>query len=165
MLKSTVLNGATIEDLISYCVENEKTIERIDERPFSTKYGDWTLVSFLDSIHQQVHTALVKGNISKEMPVCVRVHMENVFTDILQESTESLHVDDALAYISNEQSGVFLLIRPHEASSDVKTYGVGAQILSDLGVGKMRILGSPRKLNALKGFGLEVVEYITGRKE
>jgi GTP cyclohydrolase II len=47
------------------------------------------------------------------------------------------------------------------ASSDVKTYGVGAQILSDLGVGKMRILGSPRKLNALKGFGLEVVEYGT----
>jgi hypothetical protein len=74
-----------------------------------------------------------------------------------------LHVNDALAYISKERSGVFLLIRPHEASSDVKTYGVGAQILSDLGVGKMRILGSPRKLNALKGFGLEVVEYITGR--
>jgi 3,4-dihydroxy 2-butanone 4-phosphate synthase/GTP cyclohydrolase II len=63
-----------------------------------------------------------------------------------------LHVNDALAYISKERSGVFLLIRPHEASSDVKTYGVGAQILSDLGVGKMRILGSPRKLNALKGF-------------
>ncbi len=54
-----------------------------------------------------------------------------------------------------------MLIRPHEASSDVKTYGVGAQILSDLGVGKMRILGNPRKLNALNGFGLEVVEYIT----
>jgi hypothetical protein len=51
-----------------------------------------------------------------------------------------------------------------KASSDVKTYGVGAQILSDLGVGKMRILGSPRKLNALKGFGLEVIEYITGGK-
>jgi 3,4-dihydroxy 2-butanone 4-phosphate synthase/GTP cyclohydrolase II len=90
--------------------------------------------------------------------------MENVFADILQENTKSLHVNDALAYISKEQSGVFLLIRPHEASSDVKTYGVGAQILSDLGVGKMRILGSPRKLNALKGFGLEVVEYITGGK-
>jgi 3,4-dihydroxy 2-butanone 4-phosphate synthase/GTP cyclohydrolase II len=90
--------------------------------------------------------------------------MENVFTDVLQENTKSLHVDDALAYISKEHSGVFLLIRPHEASSDVKTYGVGAQILSDLGVGKMRILGSPRKLNALKGFGLEVVEYITGEK-
>lgn len=158
------IKWGTIEDLISYRVENEKTIERIDERPFSTKYGEWTLVSFLDSIHQQTHTALVKGNINKNIPVCVRVHMENVFTDILQENTKSLHVDDALAHISSEQNGVFLLIRPHEASSDVKTYGVGAQILSDLDVGKMRILGSPRKLNALKGFGLEVVEYITDGK-
>lgn len=150
-----------IEDLISYRVENEKTVKRIDERPFSTKYGDFTLVSFLDSIHQQTHTALVKGKIDKNTPVCVRVHMENMLTDVLQENTKSLRVDDALKYIGEKDSGVFLLIRPHEASSDVKTYGIGAQILSDLGVGKMRVLGSPRKLNALKGFGLEVVEYIT----
>ncbi len=155
------IKWGTIEDLISYRVENEKTIERIDERPFSTQYGDFTLVSFLDSIHQQTHTALVKGKIDKNTPVCVRVHMENILTDILQENTKSLRVDDALAHIGDQDKGVFLLIRPHEASSDVKTYGVGAQILSDLGVGKMRILGSPRKLNALKGFGLEVVEYIT----
>lgn len=155
------IKWGTIEDLISYRVENEKTIERINERQFSSKYGDFTLVSFLDSIHQQTHTALVKGKIDKNIPICVRVHMENMLTDILQENTMSLRVDDALEYISEKDSGVFLLIHPHEASSDVKTYGIGAQILSDLGVGKMRILGSPRKLNALKGFGLEVVEYIT----
>ncbi len=158
------IKWGTIEDLISYRVENEKTIERISERPFNTKYGDFTLVSFLDTIHQQMHTALVKGNIDKDSPVCVRVHMENIFTDILQENSSSLGVDDALEYISQKESGVFLLIRTHEGSNDVKTYGVGAQILSDLGVGKMRILGSPRKLNALKGFGLEVVEYITNKK-
>ncbi|SMN13792.1 3,4-dihydroxy-2-butanone 4-phosphate synthase / GTP cyclohydrolase II [Bathymodiolus heckerae thiotrophic gill symbiont] len=155
------IKWGTIEDLISYRVGNEKTIERIDERPFSTKYGDFTLVSFLDSIHRQTHTALVKGDIDKDTPVCVRVHMENVFTDILQETSSSLGVNDALAHISNKDSGVFLLIRTHEGGNDIKTYGVGAQILSDLGVGKMRILGSPRKLNALKGFGLEVIEYIT----
>ncbi len=155
------IKWGTIEDLISYRVENEKTIERVDERLFSTQYGEFTLVSFLDSIHQQTHTALVKGKIDKNTPICVRVHMENILTDILQENTQSLRVEDALAHIADQDNGVFLLIRPHEASSDVKTYGVGAQILSDLGVGKMRILGSPRKLNALKGFGLEVVEYIT----
>ncbi len=155
------IKWGTIEDLISYRVEHEKTIQRINERPFSAKYGDFTLVSFLDSIHQKEHTALVKGKIDKNTPVCVRVHMENIFTDILQENTQSMRVDYALEHISNQDSGVFLLIRPHEASDDVKTYGVGAQILSDLGVGKMRILGNPRKLNALKGFGLEVVEYIT----
>ncbi|AYQ56860.1 3,4-dihydroxy-2-butanone-4-phosphate synthase [Bathymodiolus thermophilus thioautotrophic gill symbiont] len=158
------IKWGTIEDLISYRIENEKTIERVDERPFSTKYGDFTLVSFLDSIHQQTHTALVKGDIDKDTPVCVRVHMENVFTDVLQESSDSLGVNDALAYISKEDSGVFLLIRSTESSNDVKTYGVGAQILSDLGVSKMRILGSPRKLNAIKGFGLEVTEYITNKK-
>ncbi|WXT99829.1 MAG: Riboflavin biosynthesis protein RibBA [Catillopecten margaritatus gill symbiont] len=158
------IKWGTIEDLISYRVENEKTIERVDERPFSTKYGEFTLVSFLDTIHQQTHTALVKGDINKDNPVCVRVHMENVFTDILQENSNSLGVNDALEHISQKESGVFLLIRTHEGSNDVKTYGVGAQILSDLGVGKMRILGSPRKLNALKGFGLEVVEYITNKE-
>jgi hypothetical protein len=68
-------------------VENEKTIERIDERPFNTKYGEWTLVSFLDSIHQQTHTALVKGNIDKDTPVCVRVHMENVLPSSFKIST------------------------------------------------------------------------------
>ena len=87
--------------------------------------------------------------------------MENIFTDILQEKTKCMQVEYALKHIANQDSGVFLLIRPHEASNDVKTYGIGAQILSDLGVGKMRILGNPRKFNALKGFGLEVVEYIT----
>lgn len=155
------IKWGTIEDLISYRVENEKTIKRIDERPFFTKYADFKLVLFLDSIHQQTHVALVKGKIDKNIPVCVRVHMENIFTDILQETSSSLSVNDALMHMSNENSGVFLLIRTHESSNDIKTYGVGAQILSDLGVGKMRILGNPRKLNALKGFGLEVVEYIS----
>jgi 3,4-dihydroxy 2-butanone 4-phosphate synthase/GTP cyclohydrolase II len=62
------IKWGTIEDLISYRVENEKTIERIDERPFNTKYGEWTLVSFLDSIHQQTHTALVKEIKSSIVP-------------------------------------------------------------------------------------------------
>ncbi|SMN12140.1 3,4-dihydroxy-2-butanone 4-phosphate synthase / GTP cyclohydrolase II [uncultured Candidatus Thioglobus sp.] len=158
------IKWGTIEDLISYRVENEKTIECLGKRPFNTQYGEFTMVSFLDTIHQQTHIALVKGEISKNTPVCVRVHMENMLTDILQEQSESLQVGDALKHISKEASGVFLLIRSHEGSNDVKTYGVGAQILSDLGVSKMRILGSPRKLNALKGFGLEVVEYITSEK-
>jgi hypothetical protein len=76
--------------------------------------------------------------------------MENVFADILQENAKSLHVNDALAYISKERSGVFLLIRPHETGSDVKTYGVGAQILSDLGVGVFGVKWA--LINTLNGF-------------
>ena len=90
--------------------------------------------------------------------------MEDTFRDVLQESTKGFGVDDALKHISKSQSGVFLLLRKQseqsilqnidnssrEMGDDIKTYGVGAQILSDLGVKKMRILGSPRKLHGLK---------------
>ncbi len=162
--KTHDIKWGTIEDLISYRVENEKTIERVSARDFNTQYGQFQLVSFLDTIHNQTHMALVKGDIAPNQPTCVRVHMENILTDILQENTTALGIDDALQYIAKQDSGVFLLIRQNKSSNDVKTYGVGAQILSDLGVGQMRLLGNPRKLNALKGFGLEVVEYITGDK-
>lgn len=158
------IKWGTIEDLISYRVENEKTIERINEREFQTQYATFRLISFLDSIHNETHLALVKGDIAHDGTTCVRVHMENVLTDILQERSLALSATDALKYIADKNSGVFLLLRQHKSSNDVKTYGVGAQILSDLGVGKMCLLGSPRKFNALKGFGLEVVEYITDRK-
>ncbi len=168
----------TIEDLISYRVENEKTIERINEREFKTKHATFRLISFLDSIHNETHIALVKGEIKPNAATCVRVHMEDTFKDVLQEQNTKFSVEDALKIIASEDSGVFLLLRMQDdisilenidnvnASShdDVKTYGVGAQILADLGVNKMKILGSPRKLHGLKGFGLEVSDYIDTKK-
>ncbi|SFV87106.1 3,4-dihydroxy-2-butanone 4-phosphate synthase / GTP cyclohydrolase II [hydrothermal vent metagenome] len=172
------IKWGTIEDLISYRIENEKTIERINERHFETKHGTFKLVSFLDSIHNDTHLALVKGKINDSSETHVRVHMEDTFKDVLKESSEGFSVDEALKHISNAETGVFLLLRKQtdqsilqhidgrvrETGDDIKTFGVGAQILSDLGIKKMKILGSPRKLNALKGFGLEVVEYINTSK-
>ena len=169
------IKWGTIEDLISYRIENEKTVERINEREFKTEHGSFRLISFLDSIYNETHLALVKGDISGDKDTCVRVHMEDTFKDVLQEATNSFSVDDALKHISKADNGVFLLLRKQSDSSilknidrstpdangdDIKTYGVGAQILSDLGVKKMKILGSPRKLHGLKGFGLEVSEYV-----
>ncbi len=169
------LKWGTIEDLISYRIENEKTIERINERHFNTEYGEFRLVSFLDSIHDETHLALVKGEIKASEDVCVRVHMEDTFKDVLREDSSSFSVDDALQHIGKSNSGVLLLLRKQTDQSilqkidnsgvalggdDIKTYGVGAQILSELGVKKMKILGSPRKLHGLKGFGLEVSEYV-----
>ncbi len=168
------IKWGTIEDLISYRIENEKTIERINERNFTTEYGEFKVVSFLDSIHNETHLALVKGSINSDKSTCVRVHMEDTFKDVLKESSNSFGIDAALNYISKADSGVLLLLRKQTDESilenidnvvagggdDIKTYGVGAQILSDLGVKKMKILGSPRKLHGLKGFGLEVTEYI-----
>jgi len=174
------IKWGTIEDLISYRVENEKTIERINEREFKTKHGSFRLISFLDSIHNETHLALVKGDINESSETCVRVHMEDTFKDVLQENSASFGVDAALEYIAKNDAGVFLLLRKQTDNSilknidnavnkiggdDIKTYGVGAQILSDLGVKKMKILGSPRKLHGLKGFGLEVSEYVDAKKQ
>ncbi|SMN15033.1 3,4-dihydroxy-2-butanone 4-phosphate synthase / GTP cyclohydrolase II [uncultured Candidatus Thioglobus sp.] len=169
------IKWGTIEDLISYRIENEKTIERINEREFKTEYGSFRLISFLDSIYNETHLALVKGDVGNDKDTCVRVHMEDTFKDVLQENSNNFSVNDALKYISKTDNGVFLLLRKQNDESilqnidnsmrdaggdDIKTYGVGAQILSDLGVKKMKILGSPRKLHGLKGFGLEVSEYV-----
>jgi 3,4-dihydroxy 2-butanone 4-phosphate synthase/GTP cyclohydrolase II len=165
----------TIEDLISYRISNEKTIERINERLLKTKYTTFKLISFLDTIHNEIHLALVKGKIENNKETLVRVHMENTFTDILQEKSNGFNIDTALEYISQADKGVLLLLRKQNNTSilkninntfsnsgfdDIKTYGIGAQILYNLGVRKMKILGSRRKLNSLKGFGIEVVEYI-----
>ncbi|QKQ24003.1 3,4-dihydroxy-2-butanone-4-phosphate synthase [Candidatus Ruthia endofausta] len=167
-----------IEDLISYRVENEKTIERINEREFKTEFAIFRLISFLDSIHNETHLALVKGEISSNTDTCVRVHMEDVFKDVLREKSNNFSVNAVLKHIAKLDSGVLLLLRMQtdqsilenidkvngNAHDDIKTYGVGAQILSDLGVKRMRILGSPRKLYGLKGFGLEVTEYVDTSK-
>lgn len=172
------IKWGTIEDLISYRVENEKTIERISEREFKTQYATFKLVSFLDSIHHETHLALIKGDISAEIDTCVRVHMEDTLKDVLKENSNSFNIDEALKHIAKSSSGVFLLLRKQtnqsilenvdatakDSTNDIKTYGVGAQILLDLGVKKMKILGSPRKLRGLKGFGLEVSEYIDTNK-
>lgn len=159
------IKWGTIEDLISYRVENEKTIERINERDFKTQYGTFRLISFLDTIYNETHLALVKGQIDCNNQVCVRVHMEDVFKDVLQESGDNFGIDAALSYIAKADSGVFLLLRKQNKNNDdIKTYGVGAQILSNLGVKKMKILGSRRKMRGLKGFGLEVSDYIDTKK-
>ncbi len=168
----------TIENLISYRVENEKTIERINEREFKTEFATFRLISFLDSIHNETHLALVKGEINGNSDTYVRVHMEDTFKDVLREKSNSFSVDAVLKHIAKSDSGVLLLLRMQTNQSilenidnvngdihdDIKTYGVGAQILSDLGVKRMKILGNPRKLYGLKGFGLEVTEYIDTNK-
>ena len=163
-----------IADLIHYRVENEKTVERISQRPFKTKYGDFELYSYLDTIHNDIHIALVKGTMSKKTEPYVRVHMENIFKDVLQEVQRGFSINSALSMISEVDSGVFLLLRKqsnqailenidnqdYKSSDDGKTFGIGAQILSDLGVSKMKSLGKPRNWPGLEGFGITITEYV-----
>ena len=164
----------TIEDLISYRISNEKTIKRVGERKFITKRTIFRLISFFDNVHNTTHLTLVKGNITPNNDTYVRVHMEDTFKDVLQEKSTGFSVHDALEYIKKFENAVFLLLRKQNNETifnnvnnaadlikdDIKTYGIGAQILADLGVGKMKILGSPRIFHCLKGFDLKIVEYI-----
>ena len=168
----------TIADLIHYRVENEKSIERINQRPFETKYGKFNLYSYLDRIHNDIHIALVKGVIDESSEPYVRVHMENIFKDVLQEYKRGFTINSALNKISEVDTGVFLLLRKQDnqailenidnqdynSKDDSRTFGIGAQILADLGVTNMKSLGNPRKWPGLDGFGINITEYINTKE-
>ena len=180
------LKMGTIEDLIKYRIENEKTVDRIADKDFPTKYGQYRLFAYQDNLDNCLHLALVKGTIDASKPVLVRVHMENVLCDSLS-ATENCGwpLDKAMEQISEaDEAGVIVILRKEHAardivnqmihpgssesskesaSSDLRTLGVGAQILTDLGVQKMRLMSRPRKIHGLAGFGLEVVDYVEGK--
>ncbi|PHR84176.1 MAG: 3,4-dihydroxy-2-butanone-4-phosphate synthase [Colwellia sp.] len=177
----------TIADLIEFRNETETTIERVSQCKLPTVFGEFDLTVFKDTIDGQAHFALTKGEIKPNEPTLVRVHLENTFRDLLfsqRESVAKWPMANALEKIAKE-GGVLVLLGKHESPMElinlVKKYakidagetvkevnrhigsrnvGVGSQILSNLGVNKMRLLSSQTKYHSLSGFGLEVVEYI-----
>ncbi len=179
------LKLGTIEDLIKYRILTEKTVEMIKRTPFASEYGDFELVAFHDNIHKASHLALVKGPISPDKTSLVRVHVENPLYDVFAaKEARGWPLDDALQRIAAAEQGVLVyLTRPHAglglldrvtdyaqkaqqaASSskptDLRTYGIGAQILSELGVRKMQILSAPKVFHGLGAFGLEVHDYVS----
>ena len=177
----------TIADLIDYRVRNEKSVESVAHCAFPTEFGDFVLHVYRDLLEDKVHLALVKGVVDPEQPVLVRVHMRDDLSDVLAgcRSGFPLPLRLAMQRISEQGSGVIVLIRREmsasdlikqvrnfhlqdgggilpqpEPAGDLRTYGVGAQILSDLGVKKLRVIGAPKRLHALSGFGLEISEYV-----
>jgi 3,4-dihydroxy 2-butanone 4-phosphate synthase/GTP cyclohydrolase II len=176
------LKIGTIEDLIRYRIENENTVERILESKFPTDFGDFQLYAFEDNIAQELHLALVKGEINPDKPVPVRVHVQDTLHDALSCTTgRGWPLQDVMKTIEKEGEGVIVFLRQAETPKDMvkkieslirddlcqdddhpdtlRTYGIGAQILVDLGVRKMNLLSAPKKFLALAGFGLEVVNY------
>jgi len=180
------LKMGTIADLIEYRVRHEKTVERVADCELETEFGTFELHAFRDKQQNELHYALTKGEIFRDQAVLVRVHMQDDLSDVFGGSGEGfpLPVRKAMQVIDNEGTGVVVLLRTSESIKDsilrirnmklkqkadvtssetvgdLRTYGVGAQILSELGVEKMRIIGAPRRLNAISGFGLNVVEYV-----
>ncbi len=181
------LKIGTVADLIQYRMNNEPTVERVAECDFPSDYGQFRMVAYQDYEGQRAHVALVKGTISANEPVLVRVHLLDMINDVLlsqrrdggfafnQIMHEVAGVDNAVVIMLRRPTNPAELIRrvrdmqlqdrgvnlpKPEAGPDLRGYGVGAQMLVDLGVRKMRVLGSARRLHGLSGFGLEIVEYI-----
>lgn len=185
--KSHHLKIGTIADLIHYRIQNEKTVERISECNLPTEHGDFKLIAFQDCIDNDLHLALVMGDIDPQKPVLVRVHMEDILCDLFN----TMHIDcswplrNALQQVSKAGEGIIVILRRRDCvqhiikrmrdfqlhdketeiparknQSDLRTYGIGAQILAELGARKLRVLSAPKKIHGISGFDMEIVEYV-----
>ena len=171
------LKIGTIADLIAYRGQHESLVERVLERSIDTVAGPFKLVAYRDRISKEVHLALVKGTFESSEEVLVRVHEPLSIADLLDKNSRihSWHFDDALATINQAGKGVLILIhRTEDGDSllrhlqpaqelppkmDLRNYGIGAQILKDLGVARMRLMATPRRMPSMTGFDLETVGY------
>jgi 3,4-dihydroxy 2-butanone 4-phosphate synthase/GTP cyclohydrolase II len=154
-------------------------VTRVAERNIETAYGEFKLIAFNDAAANETHLALIKGNVTASQSVLVRVHEPLTLIDLLDSSSKShsWSLPHAMEKISKAESGVIVMLRREDKSEDIvhaiksagnpvnnqytlKDYGIGAQILRDLGVVKMRLMAEPRKIPSMAGFGLEVTEYI-----
>ena len=176
------LKIGTIADLIAHRSRVESLVERKGKRPFMTAYGEFTAHAFQDTTGHGVHLALVKGEWGPNDVVPARVHEPLSVLDALEvgRTLHSWSLDAALAFVAHEGRGVVVLLNcgesgaqllsqfdgtarpahaPERGRMDLRTYGVGAQILRLCGVHKMQLLGSPRRMPSLTGYGLETVAY------
>jgi 3,4-dihydroxy 2-butanone 4-phosphate synthase/GTP cyclohydrolase II len=176
----------TIADLIRYRLEKERSVERISQATIKTRHGEFEMYCYDDHINRAVHVALVKGDLDHCDSPLVRVHIQDTLGDVIGVHSRSLGwpLDSAIERIAAEEAGVVVLLREQESSRDfveavehlddthdevrerrdgevvLRTYGVGAQILRDLGISKMRVLSAPKHMYAISGFDLEITEYV-----
>jgi len=180
------LKIGTIADLIRYRLKNERSVERIYEEPVDTEYGKFKLCCYEDHVNKSVHIALVKGDLNSSVPPLVRVHIKDTLRDVVGVLNDNLGwpLRAAMRRVAAEPSGVVVILRPEESPRNfmdsvrrldarpasvpgsgatvVRTYGIGAQILKDLGLKRMRVLSAPKQLQGLAAFDLEVTSYVDG---
>jgi len=178
------LKIGTIADLIHYRSQTETLVERVAEKNIQTAYGKFRMIAFLDRTANETHLALVKGEIKAGEETLVRVHEPLSVMDFLDAGSDghSWNIHEAMCVIGEADRGVIVLLRRTETGLDVlrhfdpaqkhlakapllRSYGIGAQILRDLNVTKMRLLTKPRKLPNITGFDLEVIGYLEINQE
>jgi len=180
----------TIKDLIEYRNKKDKLVKREVEINLPTEFGDFKAAGYSNVIDGKEHLALIKGELNPENPILVRVHSEcltgDVFGSYRCECRSQLHA--ALSQIERAGNGVLLYMRQgsglvnklrahkqdeghnsveaDENGAELREFGIGAQILKDLGISKMKLLtNNPRKIKGIKGFDLEVVETVALQME
>jgi 3,4-dihydroxy 2-butanone 4-phosphate synthase / GTP cyclohydrolase II len=181
------LKMGTIADLIRYRLDKERSVERIAEQVIATEFGAFRMFCYEDHVNRTVHLALVAGDLEDKRVPLVRVHLKDTLGDVvgIRDHTLGWPLRSAMARIAKEGHGVIVILRPDETPRDLmdavlnigrepaapspqagakvlRTYGIGAQILRDLGVTRMRVLSAPKQMHGLSGFDLEVVEYVDG---
>jgi 3,4-dihydroxy 2-butanone 4-phosphate synthase/GTP cyclohydrolase II len=179
------LKLGAIADLIHYRSRTESLVTRVAQRPVDTPYGRFQLYAYRDTTADQVHLALVKGDVVPGVETLVRVHEPFSVIDLLDAGSmsHSWNLNAALSAIAGAQSGVVVLLHRSETSEellanmqvparsteppkhDLRNYGIGAQILKDLGVSKMKLMAIPRKMPSMAGFDLEVTGYVLPEQE
>ena len=183
------LKIGTIADLIHYRVSHEKTVRRECDCELPTEFGPFRILAYRDSIDDDLHLALVRGEIAAERPVLVRVHLQNSLCDLFgtQHPGCGWPLRDVMRQVAKAGEGVIVVLRNRDRvedllgrfkalsprvkgeegiptrskdRSELRTYGIGAQILADIGVRKMRVMSAPRAMHGISGFDLEVVDYV-----
>lgn len=178
------LKVSTIADLIRYRLRKERSVERISDQPVETEFGRFRMCCYEDHVNRDVHIALVRGSLDGTIPPLVRVHLTDTLRDVLGvRGDRGRPLRDAIRRVAEEGNGAVVILRqpesprdfiesvrsleapkPHaarpEGSRVLRTYGIGAQILQDLGVTRMRVLSAPRQILGISAFDLQITEYV-----
>ena len=177
------LKIGTIADLIAHRSRTESLVKKVSSRPMETAFGSFTATAFREQDSGALHLALVKGEWSGAQSVSVRVHEPLSILDALEvgRSMHSWSLESSLRHIAQAGAGVAVLLNcgetanqllaqfdgiarsaqaPERGRMDLRTYGVGAQILRECGVQKMQLMGNPRRMPSMTGYGLEITGYL-----